>query len=180
MFTLHQYSAGEGNRSWLSVVPRAYIVSKEHLSLHHHSGDFMRLILKEISFKFNDKHYLQTHGIAMGTKMDIAVIFMAHTEKQLLATSPHKPPIWKRLIDDIFSVWTSTKAEINNVIDFANSFHTTIKFIHELLSENIVFLDTVVFRGPRFITDKILDVQNMLSRIKRSNTCTSPRVTLSA
>ena len=66
----------------------------------------------------------------MGTKMDIAVIFMAHTEKQLLATSPHKPPVWKRLIDDIFSVWTSTKAEINNFIDFANSFHTTIKFMH--------------------------------------------------
>ena len=31
-------------------------------------GDLMRLILKENSFKFNDKHYLQTHGIAMGTK----------------------------------------------------------------------------------------------------------------
>ena len=30
-------------------------------------GDLMRLILKENSFKFNDKHYLQTHGIAMGT-----------------------------------------------------------------------------------------------------------------
>ena len=32
----------------------------------------------------------------MGTKMDFAVIFMAHPEKQPLATSPHKPPIWKR------------------------------------------------------------------------------------
>ena len=95
----------------------------------------------------------------MGTKMDFAVIFVAYTEKQLLATSPRKPPIWKRLIDDIFSVRTSTKAEINNFIDFANSFHTTIKFMHELSSENIVFLDTEVFKGPRFNTDNILDVQ---------------------
>ena len=124
-------------------------------------GDLMRLILKEHSFKFNDKHYLQTHGIAMGTKMAVAfaVIFMAHIEKQLLALSPHKPLIWKRFIDDIFSVWTLPKAEINNFIVFANSFHTTIKFTHEMSSEKIVFLDTEVFKGPRFITDKILDVQ---------------------
>ena len=44
----------------------------------------MRLILKENSFKFNDKHFLQTHGIAIGTKMAVVftVIFMAHIEKQ--------------------------------------------------------------------------------------------------
>ena len=121
----------------------------------------MRLILKENSFKFNDKHYLQTHGIAMGTKIAVAfaVIFMAHIKKQLLANSPHKPLIWKRFIDDIFSVWTLPKAEINNFVEFANSFHTTIKFRPEMSSEKIVFLDTEVFKGPRFIIDKILDVQ---------------------
>jgi len=55
----------------------------------------MRLILKENSFQFNGKHYLQTHGIAMDTKMAVAfpVIFMAHIEKQLLAASPFKPTL---------------------------------------------------------------------------------------
>ena len=45
----------------------------------------MRLILEEVSFKFNDKHYLQTLAIAMATKMAVAfaVIFMALIEKQL-------------------------------------------------------------------------------------------------
>ena len=58
-----------------------------------HLRVLMRLILKENSFKFNDKHFLQTHGIAMGTKITVAfsVIFMAHIEKQLLAASPQKP-----------------------------------------------------------------------------------------
>ena len=52
----------------------------------------MRLILKENPFKFNDKHLLETHGIAMGTKIAVAfaVIFMVHIEKQLLAASPQK------------------------------------------------------------------------------------------
>jgi len=45
---------------------------------------------------------------------------MAHIEKQLLATSPQKRIIWKRFIDDIFSVWTLPKKEIR-LIDFANS-----------------------------------------------------------
>ena len=44
------------------------------------------------------KHYLQIHGIAMGTKMAVAfsVIFMAHIETTLLKDSPIKPLIWKR------------------------------------------------------------------------------------
>ena len=33
----------------------------------HFLGDLMRLILTENSFKLNDKDYLQTHGIVMGT-----------------------------------------------------------------------------------------------------------------
>ena len=121
----------------------------------------MKLILKENSFHFNGKHFLQTHGIGMGTKMAVAssVIFMAHVEKQLLLSSLHKPIIWKRFIDNIFSVWTSSKQEIDSFIDFANRFHTTIKFTCEMSSEHAVFLDTEVFKGPRFASNKILDVQ---------------------
>ena len=66
----------------------------------------MRFILKENSFKFNDKHYLQTLAIAVGTKMAVAfaVISMPHIKKQLLTSyKPHKPFLWKRYIDDIFS-----------------------------------------------------------------------------
>ena len=91
--------------------------------------------------------------------LPVAVIFMAHIEKQLLASSPHKPIIWKRFIDDIFSVWTINENEINDFVLFANSFHPTIKFTCEMSSERIVFLDTEVFKGPRFAEGKILDVE---------------------
>ncbi|XP_031575455.1 uncharacterized protein LOC116309059 [Actinia tenebrosa] len=95
--------------------------------------ELMRLILKENSFKFNDKHYLQIHGIAMGTKMAVAfsIIFMAHLETKLLSNSPYKPLVWKRFIDDVFSVWTLTEEEITKFVDFANNFHNTIKFTCE-------------------------------------------------
>ena len=74
---------------------------------------------------------VQTHGITMATKMAVAfsVIFMAHVEKQLLHTSPYSHfPGWKKFIDDIFSVWTLPENEINNFIDFANSFYLTNRF----------------------------------------------------
>ena len=84
---------------------------------------------------------------------------MAHVEKQLLLSSPRKPIIWKRFIDDIFSVWTLSKQEIDTFIDFANRFHTTIKFTCEMSSEHAVFLDTEVFKRPCFASNKILNVQ---------------------
>ena len=48
----------------------------------------MRLILEENSFKFNERHFLQTHGIAMGTKMAVAfsVIDMADFDFDSLMT----------------------------------------------------------------------------------------------
>ena len=60
----------------------------------------IQLILTENSFKFTNKHYLQTHGVAMGSKMAAAfsVIFVAHVEKQLINASPCKPFHWKRFI----------------------------------------------------------------------------------
>ena len=97
----------------------------------------------------------------MGTKMTVAfaVIFMAHIEKQLLTScKSHKSFLCERYIDDIFCVWTIPETESNNFIDFADSFYATFRFTHEISSEKIVFLDTEVFTGQRFIDRKILDV----------------------
>ena len=58
-----------------------------------HIRELMWLILQENSFKFEEKNFAQTHGIAMRTKIAVAfsVIFMADFERQLLAASPLKP-----------------------------------------------------------------------------------------
>ena len=76
----------------------------------------MQLILEENPFQFNAKQFVQTHGIAMGTKMAVvfSVIFMAVLEKQLLTASPLKPFVWKRFIDDIFSLWNVPIEVVSN------------------------------------------------------------------
>ena len=119
------------------------------------------LILKENSFQFNGVNYLQCFGTAMGTRMAVAFanLFMAEIETKLLHQSSIKPRVWKRYIDDVFSLWDVRKQDIDLFIEQANTFHPTIKFTAEISETEITFLDTVVYKGERFQNEAILDVK---------------------
>ena len=123
--------------------------------------EMLRLILKENSFQFLGKNYLQTHGTAMGTKMAVsfANIFMSAIEKEIISLSSKKPLVWKRYIDDIFSLWNIKKDEINAFIETANRYHSTIRFTAEISDKEITFLDTCVYKGSRFEQDSVLDLR---------------------
>ena len=118
-------------------------------------------ILKENSFQFNGKNYLQTHGTAMGTKVAVAFanIFMASIEKEILKQSFNKPLTWKRLIDDVLCLWDTNKGEIEHFIEQANSYHPTIKFTAEVSQLETTFFDTTVYKGERFEKEPILDMR---------------------
>ena len=47
----------------------------------------------------------------MGTKMAVAFanIFMAKIEKEILRQSTTKPIFWKRFIDDVISMWNTSR-----------------------------------------------------------------------
>ena len=119
------------------------------------------LILQENSFQFNGKDYLQTHGTATGTKMAVAFanIFMAKIEKGILRQSTTKPTFWKRFIDDVISMWNTSRDKIEDFLVKANSFHPTIKFTAEISETETTFLDTKVYKGGRFKKESILDVR---------------------
>ena len=123
--------------------------------------EMLILILQENSFRFNGSDYLQTHGTAMGTKMAVAFanIFMAKIERQILRQSNKKPLVWKRYIDEVFSLWNTSTDKIEEFLEKANSFHPTIKFTAEISETEITFLDTKVYKGEIFHKESILDVQ---------------------
>ena len=64
--------------------------------------EILILILTENSFKFHGHHYLQIHGVAMGTRtaVSFANLYMACLETELLSKCPIKPLHFKRFIDD--------------------------------------------------------------------------------
>ena len=86
-----------------------------------------------------------------------AKIFMAAVQREIINRSHFKPLIWKRYIDDVFSLWNINKEEINSFIELANSYHPTIKFTAEISDTEITFLDTCVYKGERFKKESILD-----------------------
>ena len=121
----------------------------------------LKLILQENSFEFNRKNYLQTHGTAMGTKMAVAFanIFMETVGSQILRRSVLKPVVWKRYIDDIFSIWNINKDQVTQFIEQANSHHPTIKFTAEVSDTDTTFLDKSIYKGERFAKESILDIK---------------------
>ena len=116
----------------------------------------LTLVLKCNNFIFNDIHYLQVNGTAMGTKMapSYANIFMGKLEKHILATALHNPFSWFRFIDDIDMKWVLSQKELDDFIVHANNAHPSIKFTHEISTSKITFLDTTTsIKDGRMITD---------------------------
>ena len=109
-------------------------------------GELMRLILTNNNLEFDNQHYLQIHGTAMGTKMapSFANLFMGKLEKQFLSRQNLKPQIWLRFIDDIFMIWTHGEDNLESFIKNINSFHNTIKFTADYSKVSVHFLDTTV------------------------------------
>ena len=113
-------------------------------------------VLKNNVFEHNSRFFRQIQGTAIGTKMapPYAILFMSNLEETFLATSPYKPFIWWRFIDDIFMIWQHGEEKLKEFLELLNSCHPTIKFTSEYSSDKINFLDVQVIReGNQLVTD---------------------------
>ena len=112
----------------------------------------------------------------MGTKMAVAFanIFMAKIEKEILRQSSIKPIFWKRFIDDVISVWDTSRNEIEEFLLKANNFHPTIKFTAEISETETTFLDT---KGTKVSDSTSLKCEHTSSLQKHSNRRICIRVT---
>lgn len=89
------------------------------------SREMLKLILKENSFQFDGKNYLQTPGTVMGTKM--AVAFTNIFSREILSQSVTKPTVWKRYIDDVVSLWDLGKRDISSNTSSNRLTHITLQ-----------------------------------------------------
>jgi len=106
----------------------------------------LEYVLKKNNFDFDGKHYLQTGGTAMGTRLapSFANIFMSYFEDNFVYNHHLQPTIWLRYIDDIFLIWLHGDNEFQSFLDHLNTCHNTIKFTAEISNQSVNFLDTKV------------------------------------
>ena len=100
-------------------------------------------ILTNNNFSFNNRHFLQTKGTAMGTKMapSYANLLMGWLEQHLFTQCEHKPTHWLRYIDDIFFLWPHDPILLPSFLDHINKQHNSIKFTMESGTPRLPFLD---------------------------------------
>ena len=110
-------------------------------------AELLQLCLRLTYFSFNGEFYEQREGAAMGSPVSavVANLYMEFFEGLALNTAPARPSIWKRYVDDTFSVMK--KGDVDGLLNHLNSIRPSIKFTMELEEDgSILFLDTRVTR----------------------------------
>ena len=118
--------------------------------------ELTKCVLENNVFEHDGKVYRQKQGTAIGTKMapSYAIIFMSLLEERLLETSPLKPQVWWRYIDDIFLLWEHGEESLKAFLNHLNSAHPTIKFTADYSNVSANFLDVKVSKkGNRLVSD---------------------------
>ena len=121
----------------------------------------LEINLRRNDFEFNEEYFLQIKGTAMGKRFapSYANIFMADWEEGVLAKCPKRPSVYLRYLDDIFGIWDGTLEEFQEFINVLNSHDPSIKVKYEVDWLKIDFLDTTVYKGPRFRRSQTLDIK---------------------
>lgn len=116
----------------------------------------LRICLTNNDFSFNNNHYLQVHGTAMGQRFapSYANIYMSEWERGALAKCTLQPTFYLRFLDDIIGAWPHDISLFQEFIDTLNSHHPSIQVKHTIDPHQINFLDTTVFFEPINATHK--------------------------
>ena len=123
-------------------IETAINIIKKHLEenkgLHNRTGMTVKHIscllefcLKNTYFSFQGRFYEQTEGAAMGSPISpiVANLFREDLEVQAMNTSTTSPALWKRFVDDTFTI--IKKDNRNSFLRHLNSIHSNIKFTCE-------------------------------------------------
>ena len=66
-------------------------------------ADLLNFVLRSTYLQCNGSIYEQIEGAAMGSQVS-AILCVESFKQQVLSTSSYKPRIWKRFVDDTFTI----------------------------------------------------------------------------
>ena len=109
--------------------------------------DLLEFCLSTTNFKYNNTHYQQIFGTAMGSPVSavMANLVMENLEKRALSTSLAQPRFWKRYVDDLCAAVKS--GLVQTLQDHLNNIEPLIQFtVERETNQEIAFLDVSVYR----------------------------------
>jgi hypothetical protein len=112
----------------------------------------LKIVLKQNYFRFNNRFYAQTDGLAMGSPLSaiMSEVFLQHHEKCILEklNKDHEVLMYVRYVDDILIIFSETKnGEADDMMKIFNDHHRNLTFTSELENERkINFLDLTLTR----------------------------------
>lgn len=123
--------------------------------------ELLNINLRRNDFEFNNNHYLQLKGTAMGKKFAPAYanIFMAQWEKKALSSSQKNTLQYFRFLDDIWGIWSHPREDFQAFVDLLNKQNTSIMVKAEINSQKVHFLDITINKGLEFNITGILDTK---------------------
>ena len=111
-----------------------------------HITCLLEFCLNSTYIKFQWKYYEQPEGAAMGSQINLIVanLYMENFEVEAINTAPHPPYLWKRYVDDTFTIIKSSHRR--EFLDYINSIDEYIQFTSEDQSEDgsMPFLDILI------------------------------------
>ena len=128
----------EACREGLNSRSRSIVPTEEVLKM-------IKVVLDNNNFNLGNKHYIQTNGIAIGSKLgkNFACSYMRKWDEKLMEYH-EQPFFYKRFIDDGFGLWTGSVDTLEKFAEYANGIHRNIKIELRYSREKIEFLDTWV------------------------------------
>ena len=101
-----------------------------------HISCLLEFFLKNTYFSYQGRFYEQTEGAAMGSPISpiVANLFMEDLKVQAIRTSTTPPTLWKRFVDDTFTI--IKKNNRDSFLQHLNSIHPNTKFTCEEVRED--------------------------------------------
>ena len=128
------------------AVGRRQRTSAENNNVSENITCLLEFCLKSTYFTFQGKHYEQIEGAAIGSLISpiVANLYMENFDVKTVSTAPHTTYLWKRYVDDTFTIIKSSQRRA--FLDHINSIDQHIQFTSEEQKEDgsMPFLDILV------------------------------------
>ena len=109
----------------------------------------LEFCLNSTYFSFQGKYFEQLEGAAMGSPISpiVANLYMESFEVEAIRSAPHPPYLWKRFVDDTFTIIESSQK--NEFLEHINSIDSHVQFTAENQRSDgaMPFLDILITPG---------------------------------